>query len=228
MTNTNEPKSAGKLESKFNAFLGAHKKLLVIIAAVIVVAVVALWIGLSVADKNADAAQLRIDNLQKTYMTWSTAEDKTSPDATQAKSDLMAGLQELSGKGGVSYPVLKATYLLGLVAYEEGAYADALAHFMVVGDRGKDSYLGSLALYNAGVTSEQLGDMAKALEQYQAVYDRYGADAAESPKALFSVGRLHEANGNGDLAKAVFQQLADEFAASEYAKLARSRLIALQ
>ena len=228
MANTKETVTPGKLEAKFNAFLGANKRLLIIIAATLVVAVVALWIGLSIAERNADASQLKIDNLQASYQTWSFIEDKSSSEALAEKESLLAGLRELSGKRGSSYPALKATYLLGLVAYEDGSFSEALQSFLNVSERGKDTYLASLALYNAGVASEQLGDSAKALEYYQSVYDRFGADAPESPKALFGVARLHEANNNIELARAVFQQLADEFAASEYAKLARSRLVVLR
>jgi tetratricopeptide (TPR) repeat protein len=228
MANTKETVAPGKLEAKFTAFLGAKKRLLLIIAAAIVAAVVILWIALSVADRTANAAQLKIDNLQGSYQEWAFLEDKSTSEAVSAKENLLAGLQELADKGGSSYPALKATYLLGLVSYEDGAYQDALQAFLRVSERGKDVYLASLALYNAGVASEQLGDATKALEYYQSVYDRFGAQAPESPKALFSVARLHEANNSMDLAKAVFQQLADEFPASEYAKLAKSRLVVLQ
>lgn len=229
MANTNEPTmTAGKIETKFNAFLAGNKKFLIIIAAAIVVAVVGLWIGLTIADNAANAAQLKIDTLQQSYTEWNFLQDKTTDEAVAGKDSLVADLNELAGKGGSSYPVVKANYLLGLLAYEDGSYEQAKGYFDAVASKGADSYLGSLALYNAGVASEQLGDTAKAIEYYQSVYDRFGADAAESPKALFSVARLHEANNNIDLAKAVFQQLADEFSASEYAKLAKSRLVVLQ
>lgn len=227
MANKNEITS-GKLESKFNAFLGANKKILIIVAVAIVVAVLGLWIGLSVADNKADAAQLAIDKLQATYSEWNLLEDQTTDEAVATKESLVGELSAIASKNGKSYPVLKAKYLLGLVKYEDGAYAEALDHFVAVAEKGSETYLGSLGLFNAGVASEQLGNPDKAMEYYQSVYDTYGADAAEAPKALFSIARLHETNSNIDLAKAVLQQLADEFTASEYAKLAKSRLVVLQ
>lgn len=228
MAKKDEATQSRKLESKFNAFLMAKKKLLIIVAVAILVIVAGLWIGITVAENKADALQLSIDNAQRTFSEWTYLEDKTTSDAQSMKETLVADLEDLATKGGKSYPVIKAEYLLGLVTYEDGAYADALNHFLSVAEKGKETYLGSLSLFNAGVTSEQLGDSAKALEYYQSVYDTYGSEAAEAAKALFSVARLHEANGNIDLARAVFQQLADEFATSEYAKLAQSRLVILQ
>jgi len=228
MANKNETTSAGKLESKFNTFLLANMKLLIIIAVAIVVLVVGLWIGLSVANKSANNLQLAIDNAQRTYSEWVLHEDKNSEEALSLKESLIEQISDLSEKGGDAYPVLKAEYLMGLIRYEEGAFAESLNHFTAVAQKGKGTYMGSLALYNAGVASEELGDHVAALEYYQSIYDTYGAEAAESAKALFSVARLHERSGNIDLARAVLQQLADEFSASEYAKLAQSRLVVLQ
>lgn len=225
MAKTKEVTTSGKLEYKFNAFIASYKKLLIIGAVVLVVAVVALGFGLKAVEKQADARQLAIDNLQKTYTNWVYTEDKTTNEAQGIKETLVADLSELAGKSGKAYPVLKAEYLLGLIAFEEGEYTNALEKFLSVASRSKETYLGSLSLFNAGVSSELLGDNLKAIEYYQQVYDTYGTQAAEAPKALFSLARLHEANNNNDLAKAVLQQLADEFPASEYAKLAKSRLV---
>ena len=228
MAKKDETTTSGKIESKFNNFLIAKKKLLIIVAVAVLVIVAGLWIGLSIADNNADKMQLSIDNLQRTYSEWTYLEDKTTSEAQSMKETLKTGLADLADKGGKSYPVLKAEYLQGLMSYEDGAYDVALDHFLTVAEKGSQTYLGSLALFNAGVASEELGDMTKALEYYQSVYDTYGSEAAESAKALFSVARLHEANGDIDLALAVFQQLADEFPASEYGKLAQTRLVILQ
>jgi tetratricopeptide (TPR) repeat protein len=228
MAKTTETTSSGRLANSFNAFLVAKKRLLIIIAAAILLAVAILWISLSVADNRAEDLQVAIDNAQRTYSEWVFLEDKSSAEGQSMRESLVEDLSQLAQKSGRSYPVLKAEYLLGLISYEEGAYNEALENFLAVSQKGSGTYLGSLALFNAGVASEQLGDHMNALEYYQRVYDTYGSDAAESAKALFSVARLHESAGNTELARAVLQQLADEFAASEYAKLARSRLVVLQ
>jgi TolA-binding protein len=68
---------------------------------------------------------------------------------------------------------------------------------------------------------------ALALEYYTKLIDEYGNNVAESPKALFGQARLQEKSGNTELAKATFQQLADQFPSSEFAKLARNKLVLL-
>jgi len=227
MANTKESVSTGKIVNVFNNFLSANKKILIIIGIVLVVALIALWIGLSVSSAVAQKNQLAIDQLQISYDTWVALEDKNTAEAKASYDELVSALSALAGKGGAKYPVLKAGYLLGLVHYTNGDYQNALNRFADVAAKGSETYLAPLSLNNCGVTSELLGDTTKALEYYQKVYDTYGNDAAESAKALFSVARIHEANKEIELAKAVFQQLVDEFAASEYAKLAQSRLVLL-
>lgn len=228
MAKVKEITNPGKAENAVNRFLGANKKILIIVGTVVVVALLGLWIGLNIADSNAEKLQVAVDELQVSYTEWAAMDDKTSAEALSAKDDLVAGLSELASKSGTSYPIVKAEYLLGLVLYTEEDYTQALSRFASAAQKGEGTYLGSLSLFNAGVASEQLGDTAKALEYYQSVYDKYGSEAPEAPKALFSVARLHEANNSIALAKAVFQQLADEYPSSEYAKLAQSRLVVLQ
>jgi outer membrane protein assembly factor BamD (BamD/ComL family) len=212
MANNMDTEKSGKLVVTFSSFLGTYKKLLTIIGIVVVLALVALWIGLGVANSNADKKQLVIDGLQADYTAWTALEDKTTAEATAAAEKLVAGLQGLASKGGSKYPELKASYLLAMIDYTNEKFSAALEGFLKVADNGKDTYLGPLSLNNAAVVSEQLGDNAKAL----------------APKALFNVARLQEASNNIALAKAVLQQLADEFPSSEYAKLAQSRLVVLQ
>ncbi len=172
--------------------------------------------------------QLLIDNLQKSYTTWSSLEDKSSAEALKSFDSLVAELNALASKGGSKYPSVKAQYLLGMAYYGQENYEMALNNFLESAKKGKGTYMESLSIMNAAAVSEQLGNNVKALEYYQRVWDTFGNSAAEAPKALFSIARLHEFNGNITLAKAVFQQLADEFPTSEYAKLAKTRLVILQ
>ena len=228
MANNMDTEKTGKLVGTFSSFLGTYKKLLSIIGIALLLGLVALWIGLSVAASNADKRQLLIDGLQADYTTWVALADKTTAEAKASTEALVSDLQALASKGGSKYPELKAEYLLAMVNYTNEDFTTALDGFLKIADIGKDLYLGTLALINAAVASEQLGDKVKALEYYQRVYDTYGKETPESPKALFNVARLQEANNNATLAKAVLQQLADEFPNSEYAKLAQSRLVVLQ
>lgn len=220
MAKSKEVSNTEKLENKFSTFVGSNKKIIIIVVAALIVALIGLGIGLKVSDKQATARQVAIDGLQEQYNEWASVE---GADATELKSELAA----LSKRGGKSYPAVKALYLQGLIAYEEEAFAEATTFFVSAAERNREGYLAPLALFNAGVSSEQLGDNLKAIEYYQRVYDNYGRSAVESPRALFSLARLYEANGDIELARAMFQQLSDEFPSSEFARLAKNRLVTL-
>lgn len=216
---------AERMEGSLNSFLAKNKMILIIVAAVLVVALIALGIVTSVNQKNLQAQFDQVDKLESSY---AELQILGSEDATyQAKYDeLLAGLQDLAGKGK-KYPSLKAEYLLGMVAFEKEEHQKALDSFISVYNKASDMYLGSLSLTNAAVSAEELGNDSLALEYYTKVIDEFGMSAAEAPKALFAQARLQEKSGNTELAKATFQQLADAFPTSEFAKLATNRLALL-
>ncbi|MGI6432939.1 MAG: tetratricopeptide repeat protein [Sphaerochaetaceae bacterium] len=227
MAKTEKSKTAGMFESKFSALISRHKWLLVIIGIVLVVALIASWIGISAAEKKADQRQLALNVAEDTYHRWAALEDKSSSEAVAQQQEITTELQALAQRKGSSYPTVKAQYLLGLMAFEQKDYQQALQYFETIVHNGKSTYLSSLALFNAAVVHEELGDEDAALEQYQTIYDTWGTEGAESAKALFNVARIQEERGNLDLAKALFQQLADDFPASEYAKLAQTKVVVL-
>ena len=216
-----------KVENNLSDFVSRNRMILIIIGIALLVILIGLWIGISVSTNNAEANMGRIDELGKQYETWAAMEDMTSTEAVELASTLKNNLQEFATLKNKSYPSVKASYLLGLIAFKEGSYDEAKNQFLASLEKGKDSYFASLSLFNLAVTSEQLNDSKAALDYYQQVYDTTNGNAAQSAKALFNVGRLHEANNDTDLAKAVFQQLSDEYPNSEYAKLAASKLVLL-
>ena len=216
---------AERIEGSLNNFLAKNKMILIIIAAVIIIALITLGIVSSVNEKNLQAQFDQVDQLEKSYADLQVMDSEDA--AYQAKYDeLLAGLQDLAGKGD-KYPALKAEYLLGMVAFEKKEYQKAMDSFIAVYNKSSDLYIGSLSLTNAAVSAEELGNESLALEYYTKVIDEFGMTAAEAPKALFAQARLQEKSGNAELAKATFQQLADAFPTSEFAKLATNRLALL-
>lgn len=230
MSNKNDQKivetKSEKMQNGLSNFIIGNRKLLIIVGCAILVVLIALGVVLYMNDRNLEKQFTQIDSLQSTY-TALMAEDATA-EGYQAKMDsLVADLEALSVSGGKKYPGARAMYMLGLIYQDQADYQRAMAAFLDTHSRMSDTYLGSLALFNAGACAEDLGDDAKAMEYYQRVWDDYGNQAAESPKALFGIARLNEKAGDTELAKATFQQLADEFPSSEYAKLAQNRLLLL-
>lgn len=216
---------AERLEGSLNTLLGKNKKVLLIVLIVIVVALVGLGIGTSVSKSALNKQFNLIDELEDTYASLQGM-DSEEADYQMKYDELTAQLSDLAGKKA-NYPALKAEYLLGMIAFEKEEYQKALDSFYTVYEKGKDIYMGSLALSNAAVAAEETENTTLALEYYTKLIDEYGFEAAESPKALFGQARLQESGGNLELAKATFQQLADQFPTSEFGKLAQNRLALL-
>jgi len=214
-----------RIEGSLNSFLARNKKIAIIVLVVVVVGLITLGIVTSVNQKNLQAQFNSIDLLETAYSDLQVL--GTEDEGYQAKYDeLVAGLNDLSTKGN-KYPNLKAQYLLGMVAFEKEEYQKALDSFIATYSNAGKNYLASLALTNAAVSAEELGNNSLALEYYTKVIDEFGLSAAEAPKALFGQARLQEKSGNVELAKATFQQLADQFLTSEFAKIATNRLALL-
>ena len=214
-----------KIEGSLNSFLARNKKIAIIVLAVIVIGLVVLGIVTSVNQKTLQTQFNSIDLLETSYSELLTM--GSEDEGYQAKYDeLVAGLNDLASKGK-NYPSLKAQYLVGMVAFEKDEFQKALDSFVSTYTNAGKIYLASLALTNAAVSAEELGNDSLALEYYTKVIDEFGLTAAEAPKALFGQARLQEKSGNTDLAKATFQQLADQFPTSEFAKIATNRLALL-
>jgi tetratricopeptide (TPR) repeat protein len=210
-----------QLESHLSDFLSNNQKLLGIIAIVLVIAVIVIGIVNAVMNNKA---LKNFDALDKAQTELSTA--TANPDSETYADDLAQAITDLQALEDVKgYVGLKSSYLLALQSYNDKDYQAALDSFLVIKDDAKNTYLGSLSLSNAAVCAEQLGDDAKAIEYCQELIDVYGNDAAETPKAMFTLARIYEKQGNSDLAQGQFQQLADQFSSSEYGKLAKNSLL---
>lgn len=216
---------AERIEGSLNGFLARNKTVAIIVLAVVVIGLIGLGVVTSVNQKNLQAQFNKIDQLETSY---SDLQALGTEDAGyQAKYDaLVADLTSLASNGK-KYPNLKARYLLGMISFEKEEYQKALDSFIATYTNAEKNYLASLALANAAVSAEELNNDALALEYYTKVIDEFGFSAAEAPKALFGQARLQEKSGNKELAKATFQQLADQFPTSEFAKIAVNRLALL-
>ncbi len=216
---------AERIEGSLNGFFGRNKTTLVVGAIIVVVGLATLGIVLSVSQNNLQEQFNEIDQLEASYVELQ-AMGSDNEAYQETYDELVASLTDLAGKGS-KYPSQKAEYLLGMIAFQDEAYQKAIDSFLSVYSNADGSYLGSLALANAAAAAEELGNDSLALEYYTKIIDEFGFTAAESPKALFGQARLQEKSGNTELAKATFQQLADQFPTSEFAKLAINRVALL-
>lgn len=222
-----------KISSKLNDFIGRHAKLLVAIAALVIVLIIVLAVALTVMQSASEKKFNSLLDLEAQYSSLSlmSADDE----AYQSKADefIKSADALIASSSLKEYPGAKAELLLADLAFSQENYQEAADHYRAVADAQSGSYLAEVAIMNEAACYDNLGNQAKALELYNYVFDTFGTDSAYAPKALFNAGRLYEAMGDTELAKASFEQLTGLYlmtesgTVSEYARLAQSHLVTM-
>lgn len=222
-----------KISSKLNDFIGRHAKLLVAIAALVIVLIIVLAVALTVMQSASEKKFNSLLDLEAQYSSLSlmSADDEayqSTADEFIKSADALIASSSLD-----EYPGAKAELLLADLAFSQENYQEAADHYRAVADAQSGSYLAEVAIMNEAACYDNLGDQAKALELYNYVFDTFGTDSAYAPKALFNAGRLYEAMGDTELAKASFEQLTGLYlmtesgTVSEYARFAQSHLVTM-
>lgn len=201
-----------KMIGSVSGFFQKNRIAVIIACAVVVVGIIAAIVIVNGVSASRDKAQIRISELEQEYGTLLASE---TPDWSSLETELSSMVK------GSSYPSVKASYLLGLVYYDQEKYAEAQAAFDKAFNLNKMIYLAPMALVNAAACAEAQGDTAKALDLYNQVYNDYQESGA-APKALFNVARIYMQQGNNQLAQATFAQVADYYPTSEYGLLAKN------
>ena len=229
MKKTKKELTAGdRVAAKAEGFFANNFRILAIIAAIIVVFCIIIAVVTVSSSRKKESLADAVFTLERSYNSL-LALDPTSAEYLSANASFIANAQDIldSAPQG-SYASLKTNYLMGRFSYAYEDWTSALSYFETVAAQGSGTYLGALALCNAAAAAENSGDQYLALQYYNQVWDDYGHDAPESPKALFNSARLYELTGDTELALATYNQLADEFQSSEYAQLAASRILVLE
>ncbi len=219
--------SSEKIAMKTESFFAKNAKVLSITGIAVILLVIVALVVTMVMNNSAEKDFTAVAQLEESYNNLLVL-DPSSDEYKSASETFLSDAEALVSKSGDSYPVLKANYLTGLYYAENENWTEAQSAFEAVASNAGTTYLASLSYMNAAACAENSGNQTTALEYYNRVWDEFGAEAPEAPKALFNVARIYEEQGDTELAKATFQQLIDQFATtSEYAKMASARLVTL-
>lgn len=222
-----------KISSKLNDFIGRHAKLLVAIAALVIVLIIVLAVALTMMQSASEKKFNDLLDLEAQYSSLSLMSSDDEAYQSTADEFIKSADALIASSSLKEYPGAKAELLLADLAFSQENYQEAADYYRAVADAQSGSYLAEVAIMNEAACYDNLGDQAKALELYNYVFDTFGTDSAYAPKALFNAGRLYEAMGDTELAKASFEQLTGLYlmtengTVSEYARLAQSHLISM-
>lgn len=197
------------------------KKSVIVVSVLVVVAIVAVAVCATLRAKSAEKGIEQIDLIS--YELTSDADGLSETDVAARQATALDALAPLSGKSGVVG--LRANMLLAEIKFAQKNYSEARDAWLKAVAAKNKAYTASLCYYNAAVCSENLNDIENAISYYkQATSDE---DFLLIDHALYSLGRVNESAAKYDDAKSAYDTLYALHPSSQWAQLAKSRLIAL-
>lgn len=198
----------------------------VIISTLIVLAV--LFVGIltytTITEKKATAAYEKIETLVKD---WETAKGGTDQTGLAAKEDdIIAKLTPIAKANKTTFAGSRAYLSIAEIYFSRKDWKNAEDNYLAAAKADAKAYTSGIACYNAAVCADEQGNADQAVELFnKAIADK---GFALKSRAFFNIGRIEEQRSHAEAAIASYQKLVEQFPDDEWAKLAKSRIIALQ
>lgn len=207
---------------KLSAFLDNNRKFFWIALAYVILGVAGFIVGEAVGSAAKKNDLEKIDAISFALTDGSAALETDVLDARRDTAlNSLAGLNKKSGIVGV-----RANMLSAELYYQKENYEAALECWKSVAAKSKKSYTAPIAYYNAASCYEKLNKIDDAAEYYKKAADNN--DFVLQLHAKFSYGRVLETKGDYAQAVSVYNELSDIDPENQWAKLGKTRVIALQ
>lgn len=207
--------------NKVNNFLEKNRKVIIVMFIGVIACLIGFIVGVSLASSQKEKNLSRIDEISFTLTDESNVLEEGELNARRI--DALDNLQPLVNKGGIVGA--RANLLCAELAYQQKNYEDALNYWKNTIAKSPKSYIAPIAYYQIGVCYEQLGKLEDAAQNYKTASE--SKEFALVPHAKFSYGRVLETMGKTDEAIEVYTDLNDKYPSDDWAKLAKTRIIAL-
>ncbi len=211
---------------KLTDFIGTHRKLIIIIGIAVVVVIAAVGIYTVVSGNIASDSSRAMDIAdQKFQAWWQETDEQKKADAEKA---LIADLDTIAEKWPKTIAAQRALLRKSTILSQKKDYAEAEKAALDAFERNKKSYAAPVALQLAAISAEEAGNIDAAIAHYTAITKDYLKDNPSAPSALFNLGRLQEEKKDYVAAVESYNQIVSSFGDSDWALLAKNRLIYLK
>ncbi len=208
---------------KIAEFIAANRKLLIGIGIGIVVAIAAIGIYSAVSENTAAASSRAMEIAEQKLQAWTSETDEQKK--AEAEKALFQSLDEIARKWPKTIAAQRALIRKAAVLNQKKDYAEAEKAALEAVKRNKNSYAAPIALELAAISAEEAGSIDTAIAHYTQLTKDYLKDNPVAPHALFNLGRLQESKSDYKAAAGAYNTLVSDFGGSEWALLARNRLI---
>lgn len=207
---------------KINAFLTRNRKVILTVCACIVAAVIVGTVCVVVGARQTENGLAKLDAIA--YALMQNASELAGDELAARQETALSALAALTGKGGIVGT--RANMLAGDLYFQRKDYESAKDAWLNAAGAKKHAYTAPICYFNAASAAENAGDLDTALDCYQKSADAAGFLLADH--ALFSVGRVLEAKQDYVAAADAYRRLNDASPDSDWASLAKTRIIALK
>jgi len=211
-----------KTSAKAEKFITKNAKVLIIVVAVVVVGVAGYILGTFIANKSKAKDLSAVELISYELTNESATLEVAELEARRATA--FEKLVPYAKKGGVVG--VRANMLCAELAYQQEKYEDSAAYWTAVAAKGKKAYTTSIANFNLGACYEQLGKTDDAVAAYKKAAD--DESFTLRAHATYSYGRVLESKGDYKAAVEAYTSLNDRTPDDSWAKLAKTRILALQ
>ena len=211
---TASKKLAGFIEKRKVAFI------------TILIVLVCLLVGFIIASviiNNTKAKDIQaLDEI--TYTLTSNSSSLEDSEIELRRQTAIEQIAAYTMKGGIVGA--RANMLTADLTFQQKKYEESAVYWKNAAVKAKKSYLAPIAYFNLAVCYEELNNSDAAAENYKIAADN--EEFVLRTHAKFSYGRVLESQGKYESAAEAYKDLTDNYSDSEWANLAKTRLIALQ
>ena len=220
--NKEEKKSSSE---RFVDFISKNRRIIIGLGIAIVLIIVAIGIYTAVSGNIASASSRAMELADQKALQWSQETDEEK--RAEIESSLIAELDSIAQKWPRTLAAQRALLRKAALLSQKKEYAEAEKSALEAYRRNKKSYVAPIALELAAVAAEEAGNTDAALEHYTLITKDYKKDNPAAAHAFFNLGRIKEAKGDYKGAIEAYNQLIASFGDSEWAMLAKNRVIYL-
>ncbi|MFI3257844.1 MAG: tetratricopeptide repeat protein [Spirochaetales bacterium] len=203
------------------AFITKFRLPILGVLGVLIMSAVVLGIVFAVTEAQTEKGLTTLDELALRLESLDIMSDSFASD----QAVILAEAKELAKSTGGVVSVRSFLFVANS-EFEAEQWADAKDSFLSAYEADKKAYTAPIALYNVATCSEELGEYDEAIT-YLTMASGYENFPLAS-RALFNIGRIEEISGNYQNAANMYQKLNDSFPNTQWANLAKSRLLSLQ
>lgn len=211
---------------KLSDFIVKNKTIFIAVIAVVLITLLGVAgyevISNSIVEKSARA----MESARSMIAEWNAEEDEAKK--TEIETKLITEIDSIAKKWPKSFAAQQALFSkAGFYAMKKD-WENAEKTSVAAAEVRTKSYLAPFALESAAVAAEEQGKSEEAISYYTKIVTTYTVDTPNLAHAHFSLGRLNEAKSEWKSAIEHYENLVASFADSDWALLAKNRLIYLK